>query len=252
MLLYTALCLHGQEEVLLEGRILNDTIDKSGLNIVNINLKKGTITNHDGQFEIKVRLNDTIYISSIQYETKKLIINNSIFNKKKMTLYLVPKINTLDEVIVSNRNLSGDLKTDILNTKMRDQKNFYDFGIPGYRGVHKERIPSTYEIYAITPLSIRIDIEAMFKQYSGYYKKLRQKRKLKLEFDAYLKLYNKYSVAFLNDVFEIPISKTNDFLFFCIENTDIIEILRAKDNDKILLVFEEQALAYSERGLIKD
>jgi len=63
-----ALHLSGQEEVVIEGQILNDTIEKTELNIVNLGLKIGTITDLNGAFKIRARISDTINISGVQYE----------------------------------------------------------------------------------------------------------------------------------------------------------------------------------------
>lgn len=49
------------QDVILKGLVLSDTIDKSALNVVNITLKKGSITNTKGEFTIPVRVRHNKY-----------------------------------------------------------------------------------------------------------------------------------------------------------------------------------------------
>ena len=126
----SALTVKAQEQIILEGRILNDTINTSSLTVVNLSLKMGTITDIDGRFTIKARLNDTINISAVQYESRQFVVNQTIFNRKKITLYLIPKINELEEVNISNINLSGNLGSDSENTKVNPVLSPQDLGLP--------------------------------------------------------------------------------------------------------------------------
>ena len=54
--LFASASLCSQESILLRGEILNDTIEKASLTVVNMNFKKGAITNEAGVFEISARL----------------------------------------------------------------------------------------------------------------------------------------------------------------------------------------------------
>lgn len=119
-----------QESVILQGKILNDTISKTSVNVVNISLRKGAITNDSGEFNISVRLNDTINISAVQYESRQFIVSKTVFNRKKISLYLAPKITELDEVRISNIDLTGDLKKDLLSTQLKPVVQVALLGLP--------------------------------------------------------------------------------------------------------------------------
>ena len=129
-LLLVSMAAWSQETIMLEGKVLNDTIDRSALNVVNLSLRKGTTTTDQGSFRLEVRLNDTINISAVQYESRQFVINQTIFNRKKISLYLIPKINQLDEVEISNIDLSGDLTKDAALTKGAPELYPEDLGIP--------------------------------------------------------------------------------------------------------------------------
>ncbi|GGG28404.1 hypothetical protein GCM10011344_31440 [Dokdonia pacifica] len=120
-LLFIGTTVFSQETILLKGNVLNDTIEKASLNVVNLNLRKGAITNEAGVFEIPVRLHDTIHISAVQYESREFIVTQKIYNEKEVSLYLVPKINELDEIQLSNRLLSGNLEEDASSSSLKKQ-----------------------------------------------------------------------------------------------------------------------------------
>ena len=120
-LLFIGTAVFSQETILLKGNVLNDTIEKASLSVVNLNLRKGAITNEAGVFEIPARLHDTIHISAVQYESREFIVTQKIYNEKEVSLYLVPKINELDEIQLSNRLLSGNLEEDASSSSLEKQ-----------------------------------------------------------------------------------------------------------------------------------
>lgn len=65
---------NAQEVIPLSGKIMNDSLEDSYLHIMNLNLQRGTITNADGAFTIPVRINDTLYISAVQFEDEKIVV----------------------------------------------------------------------------------------------------------------------------------------------------------------------------------
>jgi len=122
--------LIGQEVVTLEGQVLNDTIDRSNLTVVNISSKQGTTTRSNGVFTVNVRQNDTIHISAVQYESREFVVNETMFNRKKISLYLIPKVTELDEVTISNIDLTGDIEKDIKSTKLKPVITAASLGLP--------------------------------------------------------------------------------------------------------------------------
>lgn len=148
MIVFSASSSLAQGEIRLEGRILNDTIEKSALNVVNITLKKGAITNSQGEFTIPVRLNDTINISAVQYESRQFVVSKTIFNRKRISLYLIPKINELDEVKISNIELTGDITKDVKSTPLEAKISAATLGLP--QNAHPTFTPEERRFYSAT------------------------------------------------------------------------------------------------------
>lgn len=99
--LFICFLAQGQDNrILISGKAKNDSIPIENVHIVNKNSKKGSITNHLGQFKISVTDKDTLMISDIQYQNKIIIINQDHLLTKYIEINLLELTNELDEVIV--------------------------------------------------------------------------------------------------------------------------------------------------------
>jgi len=97
----------------VEGKIIVESSELSGITIFNASSNTGTITNDKGEFSIAVRLNDVIEVSALQFQNITFKVNEAIMGSKRMKVFLILEINKLDEIILLPEQLSGDLKTDM-------------------------------------------------------------------------------------------------------------------------------------------
>ena len=101
----------------INGKIIVEGNDIEGISIYNANSSIATITNINGEFTIAVALNDIIEVRALEYQNFKVKINETILESKTMTIFLIEEINELDEVVISTKDLTGDIKTDINRVK---------------------------------------------------------------------------------------------------------------------------------------
>ena len=121
----------------LEGRIISVT-DKKPLqsaHIVNLNSVVGTTTNRKGEFKISAKVNDTIFISYVGYQSIKLKITGDLLRGNELEIAIHEKTVDIDEVTVKAHNLIGVLEIDAKNVP-RDQ----------FSRIHIEGLPQAYEI----------------------------------------------------------------------------------------------------------
>lgn len=114
--LFVNICAFGQdlERKEVHGRIIVETNDIEGVTVYNTSSNKGTITNNRGEFSIAVANNDVLEISALQFEKFTVKIDNEILENKYLTVYLVEKVNKLDEVIITPYDmLTGNLVVDV-------------------------------------------------------------------------------------------------------------------------------------------
>lgn len=100
--------------ILVKGKInapVGDDIE--GIVVYNKSLNQATITNADGEFEINARIEDKLEITAMQYQTFTVVVDKSIIDNKKMTVFLNESVNLLDEVVVTPYDLSGNVKADV-------------------------------------------------------------------------------------------------------------------------------------------
>ncbi len=83
-----------------------------GANIINLNSLKGVSSNDMGLFSIQAKVNDTIIVSFLGYQTVNIVIDKNNINKHQ-TIYMMENPLELNEVIVSSHELTGILQRDV-------------------------------------------------------------------------------------------------------------------------------------------
>ncbi|MBO3099518.1 carboxypeptidase-like regulatory domain-containing protein [Gelidibacter pelagius] len=204
----------------ISGKIVVDSDDLEGITVYNTSAKKGVLTDENGLFKISVAVNDIIEFRALQFQDFTVTIDDNIIKTKRMTVFLVEKINRLDEVVILPYDLSGNLLVDIESVKTFNpdldaiyfglaNMNEYEFpddykskvvnvAMPG-TGNH---IPYGLDVIGIVDLFLR----PIFKS-----KKNKDIEVMGPE-DSYKAFTDLYSTKFLVENFNIPENKVNDFV----------------------------------------
>lgn len=104
---------------ILNGQIVNDSLVGIGnVNVTNINTNKYVVSDNEGYFTLYAREKDTLVLSNMAFESKRIIVTKSDFKIHLMRIKLQTFINPLDEVVISPYSLSGNLETDDKNIKI--------------------------------------------------------------------------------------------------------------------------------------
>jgi hypothetical protein len=225
-----------------KGEVVNDSLNISGIHIINKTSGSRAITNQNGLFEIGVKRNDTIVISSIQIKPHIIIIESKIFDQDLIRVYIEPFINRLDNVVVKSHNLSGNMLDDMLASGIKDPINFSDVGIPGFEGEREEKIVSEKSLILQTlllPISGGLDIEAVYKHLSGYYKKLKKRRLLDKQYVTVVSIIEFYGVVFFINKFNLSEEKVYEFVLGALENSNIESDFKTSDHGLVLESLEE-------------
>ncbi len=247
--------LQAQDLVQLRGKVLNDTIEKASLNVVNITFQKGAITDSGGSFVIPARLRDTINISAVQYESRQFVVSEKMFYDREVTLYLIPKITELDEVQLSNIDLTGNLKNDVENLVVDKVYSPKDFGIPG--NTAPERTVEERRLYTATSSGGGIiPIGALINAITGRTKMLKKhvevsKFQMKVE-RTRERLSDK---LYMNELL-IPRSLIEDFVFYALEDEEASKKVNLKNQIELLAYLQTKAPTYrklkTDDGSIKE
>mgnify|MGYP001140784442 CR=1 FL=1 len=160
--------------IFLKGQVVSN-IDKTplqGAHLFNLNSVIGTIANDEGQFELVTKVNDTIYVSYLGYQSIKLKITNDLLKGNELVIELHEKTEEITEVVVKSHKLVGVLEIDAKNVP-KDK----------YARIHIVGLPQTYEVGTRTRRNYTSPIDALFRPidfvYSMFGKKPKQLKKLK-------------------------------------------------------------------------
>ncbi len=131
----------------VNGKIIVEGSDIEGIAIYNASTSTGTVTNEKGEFTIAVASNDLIEIRALEYQNFDFRVNKTMLESRKLSVFLIEEINKLDEVVITNKGLTGDFKTDINNVQtFRPKRDAIYFGI---------RNEETYDLTADTSSEIK-------------------------------------------------------------------------------------------------
>jgi hypothetical protein len=130
----------------IKGTIVVEGSDLEGITIYNSSSSSGTVTDEKGEFIIAAALNDLIEIRAIEYQNFDVRINEFILESKIIHLFLIEEMNQLEEVIISPKKLTGNLKTDInIVQTFSPKRDAIYFGIKnedsyGFNGENRNRL----------------------------------------------------------------------------------------------------------------
>ena len=240
ILLFVLPCgLSAQNYRLLEGKVSHPRLAVEGIHVINASRGNAEITDVNGEFEISIAVGERLLFSGVQFKQRELLITADIFSLAEVTVYLEEFVNELNEVVVKPHELSGNLSSDLRSVPK--QLNFSDVGIPGYKGEREEKIVSAKSLILSTlllPISGGINVDAVYKHLSGYYKKLKKRRKLEGEFETIFSMIKFYGVFFFEQEYGLSQDKIYDFVLSCSENFLIIELYKKGMHEQVLASFK--------------
>lgn len=236
------------QSVELKGEIKASS-ELEGIHILNISAEEYTITNGQGVFEIPVRINDTILVSSVQYIPKKVVVTQHLINSKFLTITIEDRINELDEVVVG-KILTGDLTSDIENSDAKADINFYDVGIPGYTGkpkTQKERRlleADGGKFVYYYGLVATINIHKILNRISGRTKRLKHLVRLEQQDICMNKAISELSEDLFGSI-EIEEELKVEFFYYASEDPKFLEVCNLESDIKLFEFLIDKLLVFN-------
>ena len=224
LIILFSLKMYGQaERTIVFGTIKSDSISLENIHVINKNSQKGTITNNYGEFKIPVKENDTLIFSSIQFEYIEHIVSTKELKSKTIVLKLSAKINNLDEIIVKNHDLSGFLKNDLENTKLKNQVDEFSLNLP-----NAGKAPVTEVDFINRKINYYSKGGSLNKLYgwvSGEKKELKKLRTLETESVILLKIRELVTDKYLTETLNIKKEDIPAFIEYC-KSKEIIKLFQ--------------------------
>ncbi|TDU42828.1 carboxypeptidase-like protein [Gelidibacter sediminis] len=204
----------------ISGKIVVENSDLENITVYNSSSKKGTLTDENGMFTLNVALNDIIEVRALLFQDFTVTIDEKIIKTRSMTVFLVEKVNKLDEVIILPYDLTGNLLVDIESVRTFNpdldaiyfglaNMNDYEFPDDYKSKVVNIAMPGTgnniqygFDVIGIVDLFLR----PIFKS------KKNNDREDVLKATSYDDFTDHYSTKFLVENFNIPEHKVEAFI----------------------------------------
>jgi len=230
ILFFSILIANGQEDVLLEGQILNDSLSTTSLNIYNLTQNKGTIT------------------GEVQFKELRFVVNSILYERKTVAFYLDPQVSELGEIKISNIDLYGDLKLDA-DGKVYENRTLKELG---FQENKREDLTAQERRYKQETSRIRgntnrlgaISINRILNAFSGKNRKLKKIAaisRLEKEVDE---LRTSFADSIYVKDFKIPELLIRDFVFWIVERENSLEELQEMNWLQLFDNFRVKAKAY--------
>jgi len=222
------------------------------IHVINKTANKFATTGKLGRFKIRAKANDTIVFSSVQYKLKAVVVSLTHIKERTMTVELTDHVNVLDEVLVG-KVLTGDLDSDVKNSDAERPIDFYDVGIPGFKG--KPKTQNERRLYEADHgkyinsfnggfgLGLGINLNKILNKVTGRTKKLKKRVKLESNDVLLTKIKSRLTDNFFK-VYTLDETFRTDFFYFCSEDENFEKRCKDKSDIEIFEFLAEKVTVY--------
>ena len=221
----TNLCSQ-EKRTLLLGTIKIDTLFIVDANVINKATNIGTNSNKFGEFEIPVKIGDTLSFSHLNYTFKEITIKQKHLDTKNIKISANEKTYVLDEISLNNKSIFY-VDKDIMphNLPMVNAKTL---NLP-YADSKKGKDNS---VTKITFTSFSVDLASLINRVNGNYKREKKAKELIVEDENLNKIRKLFTDDFFVTDLKIKKEYINQFLNFC-KNNGVIRIFKTADRIKL-------------------
>ena len=224
--LFTVFCLttlFSQEKKSFEltGIVISDTLPIKNVHVLNNTSLKGTFTNNNGIFILPVKVGDTLMISHINFNNKKVLVSVAEKVTNKISVNVRLKIHTLNEISLKKRKGIFYVDPQIMPQFMVN-KTPYKFM---YANIKAK--PENKDVLRIES-GLAINLVSLINTFNGKRKKIKELKNAKIRDQKFDKLRNQFQDSFFYVSLKIRKGFINQFLEYCIEKG--IYSYKEKDN----------------------
>ena len=240
-----------KKRTLLKGIAKSNENDVSNVLIINLNSRESTITDSLGLFNIEVKLRDSLQFSAVQYQTKKIIITNSIFLKKSLVVNLVENVINLNEVTVTPYDLTGKIDLDIERLNIAPAVTSSTLELPNAdleKMTQSERllIEADRGKYIYFGLGFTINTHKILNRASGRTKSFEEMVARDENMAMEKEIIAKFSKKTISESLDIHESNIDAFLTYCLSQKDFSELSNAGNTMEIWDYLKRKSVDFKE------
>jgi hypothetical protein len=230
------------ELVFLKGKLVCSIKNLSDVNVTNLRSETTTVS-VNGDYSMFVKVGDTIQFSSIQIETKKVIIQESDLTKSLFVTSLNPKVIQLDEVEIKEYKNINAVSLGILDK-------------PAKKYTPAERkLRAAEELHWYSPLLIPLggmSVDGLINAISGRTAMLKKELEVEKKEMLLKKIEYQFDPEYFTNNLKIPQEYVKGFWYYAIEEPRLVNEINSKNKSMAKFIFAELATKYLELLTKKD
>ena len=226
--LFFSLCVFSQEnqttlevEKTISATVLSDSTNQplENVNIVNLGNVKGATSGKKGVFEIKAKLNDTLFFSYLGYKSLQVKVTNDWLKLGNVKVKMTEVGIALEEVIVQEIQLTGYLEIDAKAVPIYNNSRYAISGLnQGYEGGKKQPGAVTKVLNAIFNPA-----DFLYNLFGKKPKQMRKLRKMKEDDNIRNLLASKYNRETLTALLQVDRADIDEILRNCSYSQNFIK-----------------------------
>lgn len=210
--------------VILRGKVLYRNVNVPNENVINVTSEMATITNTNGEYQIRVKVGDELVFSALNYQIEIVNITEDILKKNRLVVEVNEKVTELEEVVVT-----PEQQERFLEAKNKILKEEFEYETD--RSTEVENIAISQSERG---LQNGLNFVGIYKALAKVLKKNKVEEKAPLKVSEVLRQV--YEDEFFVVDLKIPQDKIDVFLFYCDAKMPVQSLL-TKENEFELIDF---------------
>lgn len=237
------------ERVIISGNVqVPEGEDPLGITIYNLNTNRGTVTNMEGNFRIEAGLDDSLRVSSIQFQEFTVVVDEGVMDSQQLNITINEVGNPLPEIVVTPYDLTGNVTVDVLRldvTKLPDTLTSMDV-----QGMYFESDAVPDDQTRVKNWALEDDHRRLVYgiRFARLFKRLLITSKMdelqRPDPDIDVKLRELYDDEFFQEYLDIELENISDFIYYADDNGLSEEMLMEGNELELIDFLVEQSKNY--------
>ncbi|MFS4494791.1 carboxypeptidase-like regulatory domain-containing protein [Maribacter sp. 2308TA10-17] len=210
--------------VILRGKVLYRNVSVPNENVINATSEMATITNENGEYAIRVKVDDELVFSALNYQIEIVKITDEILKNNRLVIEVNEKVTELEEVVVT-----PEQQERFLQVKNKILKEEFEYEID--RSSEVENIGLSQSERG---MQNGLNFVGIYKALAKALKKNKTEEKAPLKVSEVMRQV--YDDEFFVVDLQLPQDKIDAFLFYCDTKMPTQSLLK-KENEFELIEF---------------
>lgn len=210
--------------VILRGKVLYRNVNVPNENVINTTSEFATITNENGEYQIRVKAGDELVFSALNYQIEIVKVTEEIIKNNRLVIEVNEKVTELQEVVVT-----PDQQERFLATKNKVLKEKFEYEIDRSTEVENIALSQTER-----GLRDGLNFVGIYKALAKALKNDKAKEKAPMKMSEVMRQV--YDDQFFVLDLQVPQDKIDAFLYYCDAKMPAQSLLK-KENEFALIDF---------------